>query len=425
MIESTKLSLLKSLGPGLLFAAAAVGVSHLVQSTRAGALYGTNLIWIIVLVNLFKYPFFEFAQRWTGATGTNMIEGYSKLGKWAVTTYFILSGITSFITVAAVSLVTAAISAYSVKVLIGIELSTRVSLMILYVVSLSLLFFGKYKMLDKVVKYLVAILSFSTVFAMIMAMINGSNAQPDFVAPELVSGASLAFLISLMGWMPAPIEVSVWSSVWSTEKSKELGFKQSLKNVLFDFNFGYIITAILAICFLALGALVMYGTGEEFSAKGVVFSSQLIGLYARTLGSWTLPLITTVAMITMISTTITVFDGYPRVLGASWSKIRNKEYDSDKVELYITLALVIISIIIIEYFTSGMTYLIDIATFASFVSGPVFAILNYKLVNSSLVPTEMRPKKWLNILAIIGISFFISFTCIYLASLYIDLSSIL
>jgi len=29
--------ILKSLGPGLLFAGAAVGVSHLVQSTRAGA----------------------------------------------------------------------------------------------------------------------------------------------------------------------------------------------------------------------------------------------------------------------------------------------------------------------------------------------------------------------------------------------------
>ncbi len=30
-------NLLKTIGPGLIFAAAAVGVSHLVQSTRAGA----------------------------------------------------------------------------------------------------------------------------------------------------------------------------------------------------------------------------------------------------------------------------------------------------------------------------------------------------------------------------------------------------
>jgi Mn2+/Fe2+ NRAMP family transporter len=419
MTQSSKQSLLKTLGPGLLFAAAAVGVSHLVQSTRAGALYGTNLIVIVILVNLFKYPFFEFAQRWTGATGENMIDGYRKLGKWALTTYFIMSGITSFITVAAVSLVTAAISGYSVKVLTGIELSTRFSLIILYVVSLSLLFFGKYKMLDKVVKYLVAILSFATVFAMIAAMLKGSNAMPDFVAPELLSGAGIAFLISLMGWMPAPIEVSVWPSLWSAEQTKQLGYRPDIKNVLFDFNFGYIITAILAVCFLALGALVMYGTGEEFSAQGVAFSAQLIGLYSKTLGSWTLPIITTIATITMISTTITVFDAYPRVLGACYKNIvPNSKTDSDKIELYITFALVVASIFIIEFFTSGMTYLIDIATFVSFVAGPIYAVLNYKLVNSSLVPQEFRPKKWLNLLALIGILFFVAFTAIYILSMY-------
>jgi hypothetical protein len=35
-----KTSFLQSLGPGLLFAGAAIGVSHLVQSTKAGAEFG-------------------------------------------------------------------------------------------------------------------------------------------------------------------------------------------------------------------------------------------------------------------------------------------------------------------------------------------------------------------------------------------------
>ena len=37
-------ALWKTLGPGLLMAGAAVGVSHLVQSTRAGAVYGFGLL---------------------------------------------------------------------------------------------------------------------------------------------------------------------------------------------------------------------------------------------------------------------------------------------------------------------------------------------------------------------------------------------
>ena len=51
---------LKNLGPGLIFAGAAIGVSHLVQSTRAGADFGMGLIWALLLVNIFKYPFFQY-----------------------------------------------------------------------------------------------------------------------------------------------------------------------------------------------------------------------------------------------------------------------------------------------------------------------------------------------------------------------------
>ena len=47
----------KRLGPGLLFAGAAIGVSHLVQSTRAGADFGWGLLWALLLANIMKYPF--------------------------------------------------------------------------------------------------------------------------------------------------------------------------------------------------------------------------------------------------------------------------------------------------------------------------------------------------------------------------------
>ena len=45
------------LGPGILFASTAIGVSHLVQSTRAGAIAGFGLLWAVVAANVAKYPF--------------------------------------------------------------------------------------------------------------------------------------------------------------------------------------------------------------------------------------------------------------------------------------------------------------------------------------------------------------------------------
>ena len=55
---------IKKLGPGLLFAGAAIGVSHLVQSTKAGAEFGFGLIWALILCNFFKYPFFLFGTKY-------------------------------------------------------------------------------------------------------------------------------------------------------------------------------------------------------------------------------------------------------------------------------------------------------------------------------------------------------------------------
>ena len=56
-------SRLKAMGPGLLWAGAAVGVSHLVQSTRAGANFGFAMLWVVIVANLFKYTAFEFGPR--------------------------------------------------------------------------------------------------------------------------------------------------------------------------------------------------------------------------------------------------------------------------------------------------------------------------------------------------------------------------
>ena len=80
-------SMLRSLGPGLLFAGAAVGVSHLVQATRAGADFGLTLVWLVVLANVLKYPAFEAGARYTAATGQSLLEGYRRRGKAALYLY--------------------------------------------------------------------------------------------------------------------------------------------------------------------------------------------------------------------------------------------------------------------------------------------------------------------------------------------------
>ena len=65
---------LRAMGPGIMMASAAVGGSHIIASTQAGALYGWQLALIIVLANLFKYPFFRFGPQYTLETGKSLLK---------------------------------------------------------------------------------------------------------------------------------------------------------------------------------------------------------------------------------------------------------------------------------------------------------------------------------------------------------------
>jgi len=99
-------SLKKTLGPGILFASTAIGVSHLVQSTKAGALFGFGLLWAVLIANILKYPFFEYGSRYANATGKSIIDGYLKLSKWALWCYFLITIGSMFFVCAAVAKVT-------------------------------------------------------------------------------------------------------------------------------------------------------------------------------------------------------------------------------------------------------------------------------------------------------------------------------
>jgi Mn2+/Fe2+ NRAMP family transporter len=98
---------IKSLVPGLLWAGAAIGISHLVQSSRAVAIYGFDLVGIILLINLFKYPFFEFGPRHAASTGESLLYGYNRVGKWGLIFCAVLTLGTMFTLQAAVTAVTA------------------------------------------------------------------------------------------------------------------------------------------------------------------------------------------------------------------------------------------------------------------------------------------------------------------------------
>ena len=400
---------LKNLGPGLLFAGAAIGVSHLVQSTRAGADFGLGLIWALLLVNLFKYPFFQFGPRYATATGESLLEGYLKLGKGVLAVYYILSLATIFTIQTAVTIVTAGLASS----LFGDFISIKVWTVIILAICLSLLIFGKYKLLDRLIKIIIITLTISTLAAVSMALFNNTKALSfTQVLPE--NSLEMAFLIAFMGWMPAPLDIAVWQSLWSVEKNNETK-SYTTKSALFDFNVGYIGTIILGIGFVLLGTLVMFNSGETFSNKAGVFSGQLIKMYTTSLGNWAYVIIGIAAFTTMFSTTLTTLDASPRAMAKATQLLFKK---ATKFNYTFWIAVLTLGTICIFFLLeSEMGLLIKIATILSFITAPFYAIINYKLISSKHTPKEWQPSKPLHILSILGIAFLIGFSVWYLTTL--------
>lgn len=400
---------LRKLGPGLLFAGAAIGVSHLVQSTRAGADYGWGLLWALLLVNLFKYPFFQFGPRYALATGESLLDGYYKLGKFFLWLYFFLNIATMFTIQTAVTVVTAGLASNLFEIKTNmIHWSIGVT-----AVCYTILLIGRYKLLDKVIKVIILILTISSVIAVSIAFFKGNTSL--VFSQMFPNGESILFLIAFMGWMPAPMDISIWHSIWILEKKTDLKNKFSLKEGLFDFNVGYITTVILGICFLGLGALVMFGSGLEFSNKGNEFAGQLIDLYTSNLGeSWYI-IIAIAAFTTMISTTITTLDASPRAMSKT-VQLLFKQKNKDFYIFWITI-LAVGTCLIFLFLLSEMGLLVQIATVLSFITAPFYAILNYRLVTSNYMPKENHPTLKIKILSLLGIVFLIGFTGVYLLSL--------
>ena len=399
---------LSKLGPGLLFAGAAIGVSHLVQSTRAGADYGWGLIWALLLINLFKYPFFQYGPRYAQATGETLLDGYHKLGKGYLWAYFFVNLGTMFTIQSAVTVVTAGLASK----LFGITDDIVVWSIIITLFCSVILVLGRFHWLDKFIKVIMISLAISSVLAVGVAFYtNESTLSFQQIFP---TGSGLLFLIAFLGWMPAPLDISIWHSIWTLEKNKIQIKRPSLSESLFDFNVGYIATTFLALCFVGLGALVMFGTGIEFSNQGGAFAGQLIQLYTSNLGEAAYGLIAVAAFSTMLSTTITTLDASPRAMSKTIQLLFKKE------KSYYIPWLLILGLgtgCIFLFLLSEMGQLVQIATVLSFITAPLYAFLNFRLVLSKQMPREHQPKKGLKVLSIIGLLVLTGFTLFYLFSL--------
>ena len=152
--------------------------------------------------------------RYAAATGNTLLDGYKKLGNGILVISYLISFITMFIIQAAVTIVTAGLAVN----LFGTFDMVTWSLLITGL-SIIILLLGKYKLLDGMMKYVILLLTLCTIVAVSVALF---KTEQTFNFQQIVPKGTveITFLIAFLGWMPAPLDISIWQSIWLLEKEK-------------------------------------------------------------------------------------------------------------------------------------------------------------------------------------------------------------
>lgn len=361
---------IRALGPGIIYAASAVGVSHLVQATRAGAEYGLALIPAMVVFALLKYPEIRFGGEYAALAGEPIVDRYAHAGRpvlWAVGVLIVLQMTLTF---PAVLALTAGLAAN----VFGLRLPLSVVAAAIVLPVCLLVAVGRYRIVERVTVWLVIVLAVLVIAATALTV----PAVPWDTAgltPEPLDRRTLFFCLALAGFMPTPVDGGLLTSFWVDAK-RRAGAAVSGPDARRDFDVGYFGALGLGVCFSLLGAAVMFGRDAGFAASAPRFAGQVLALFTATVGEALFPLIAAAALAVMFSTVLALADGLPRVLSRT---LGLGLQDGAHAALPRLVALQgLASVAVIHCFASAFTTFVDVVTFVSFLVSPMLAWLNHR-----------------------------------------------
>ncbi|HCA36232.1 MAG TPA: hypothetical protein DEP13_06260 [Gammaproteobacteria bacterium] len=390
---------LAALGPGLLYAAVAVGVSHLVQATRAGAEFGLSIVLIVIFACLMKYPGLRFGGEYAAATGKNLVVNYRERG-WFVFGLFSISQIFSMVfIIAAVSLFTSGL----LQVALGFQTGPIMSVFILLVLVTVLLMTGHYKVLERVIKAIVVGFTILTTLCMLLVINRLDWSLSAFALPTF-DGPTVLFIVALVGFMPSPTDASILQSLWTVARSESEGRRATKEESRFDFNVGYITSCVLAIFFLFLGTAVLFESGVEMPPDNAGFARRLLEVYTSIIGGWSYYIMAITALCVMLSTALTVTDGMTRMaLAIGGELFPGPHWCTDRFYNIVLIVLSLAALLVIWLLLQSFATFMDMTSVIVFIIGPFLALLNHLAIYSEEIPREKQPSQLIRIWSMVSI----------------------
>ncbi|WP_298251855.1 Nramp family divalent metal transporter [uncultured Arthrobacter sp.] len=235
-------------GPGLLAAATGVGAGDLVATLIAGSRYGYALLWAAVIGCVLKIILVEGVGRWYLATGKTIFQGWRTLGAWT-SWYFGPYVIIWGFVYGATAMSSTALPLQALFPAVPLNVFAVASGLI----GLTLVWFGRYGLFEKVMTVMVGIMFVSVVGSAVLALPNIPSMLTGLV-PTLPA-ESVFYVLGLAGGVGGTITLAAYG-YWLREK----GWNRPkwMKVMRVDNSVAYTMTGIFVICMLILGAELLY-----------------------------------------------------------------------------------------------------------------------------------------------------------------------
>lgn len=313
--------ILRLIGPGLVWATAAIGSGELIISAKVGAEFGYAFIWALWIGIWFKYWIQKGILDLTILTGEPVTDLWNKLkGGKIYSIYWLLFFVLTMIGISGLLGLTASVF----NVLFPI-LSVNIWATIVIIAVILITYFQNYSGFEKFMLSICFFLAIGAIGAAVLAQPSVS----DLAAWDIPRSfpATLIFL-SLLGWgAGSGPDLMIPYSWWSAEKGYhhlKVGsgqralmnetledsvkkVKQWLKIARWDTIAGYMVAGIVATAFMIAGAAILKPRG--ILVEGLDVLKNVSTIFTETYGGWVFWLFMIVAASALFTTMLGVLDG--------------------------------------------------------------------------------------------------------------------
>ena len=395
---------LRYLGPGIIWAMTAIGQTHVILCTYAGTRFGFNMLWMIVLSHLLSYPVFEYGARYSIATGQTLTHAYLQMRsvRWLIIPYLLLT------CTLLVPMILASMGGIPATVLFAAfpSISFSAWVWVIAIGTILLIFSGQYKWLERLNLGMAALLLIGVLIAFTLS----PPAIPAFSAgllPSLPDDEGLLTLIALMR-LPTDAVTALMLSSWALNHVQQAGEQNRLdtmNGIIFGFRAGYLLSLIVAVVFLSLGATVLQPLGVDL--EGVDLFLQLSRVFTDTVGAWTFPFFILISFLALYAGYYAAAHSIPLIFADLIARLRSSTTEKTSTPRWLVpmhSILIVTAGVLIAIGLQKPAFLVILTVSLGLLGLPLYYALNIYAV-TKLIDPIYRPSLANRVIAYAGFIF--------------------